>query len=713
MNSGLPVSLFVDVEVNLSAIQAQAPAVNTNLVIGTSNVIPIIEREREYYTIAEVAADFGTSAPEYLAALLWFGQNPQPTNLFIGRWAQAATAGQLIGGGVTAANLLISAWTPITSGSFTIFVDGIPYTLTGMNFSAVTNLNGVASVVQTALQAATSATQTVVYNSIYNDFIVTDSATGTSSVIGFATSPTAVGYAAFSGQPTANDTLTIDGTAVTFVSSGASGNQVNIGLSLAATLTALLTFLNSSTDAGLALNNYYVVGSTLYIVDKVAGASGNGHTLVKSSTAITLSGATLTGGGWYAGGYANFAGQPTAADTITVNGVSIEFVASGATGNQVNIGGLTAVTIQNLLTFLQGSTNALLTVMGYAASGVRLYFRAKVGGVGGNVYTLTVSSTNVTVSGGTLTGGTATDISGMLSLAAASSGCFQSPGIAAESAVTAVTTFDNMFSTQWYGLEVLGAMDSDHEAIAAYIEAAAPAHYYGVTTQEAGVLVATDTSDIAYVLNELGYNHTAVQYSSTSPYAIVSYLARILTTQWLGSNTTITLFGKQEPGVVAENISVTQYESCIAKKCNVYATINVGSPIIAEGTSASGQFTDTVIGADWMSGELQLAGYDAITGTPTKIPQTDAGDGVLVAAYTGACQLGVTNGYAAPGQWNSAGFGALQQGQNLPAGYYVYIPLIATQSEAVRQTRAAPVCQIAMKCAGAIQSSDVVFNVNQ
>jgi hypothetical protein len=166
LTSALPVSLFVDVEVNLSALQAQAPSVNTNLILGTSAVIPIAVREREYYTIGEVEADFGTTAPEYLAALLWFGQNPQPTNLFIGRWAQAVTAGQLIGGGVTAANLLITAWTAISSGSFTIFVDGIPYTLTGMNFSAVTNLNGVASIVQTALQAATGGTQTVIYNFI-------------------------------------------------------------------------------------------------------------------------------------------------------------------------------------------------------------------------------------------------------------------------------------------------------------------------------------------------------------------------------------------------------------------------------------------------------------------------------------------------------------------------------------------------------------------
>ena len=112
----LPVSNIVNVEVILSALQAQAPAINTALFIGTSTVIPVTERQREYTSLTEVGLDFTVGTDEYQSAALWFGQAPQPENLFIGRWAQAASNGQLIGGPVLAANLLISAWTPITSG---------------------------------------------------------------------------------------------------------------------------------------------------------------------------------------------------------------------------------------------------------------------------------------------------------------------------------------------------------------------------------------------------------------------------------------------------------------------------------------------------------------------------------------------------------------------------------------------------------------------
>ena len=709
-NPALPVSLYVSVDVVLSAIQAQAPAINTNLILGTSTVIDTVTREREYYNIAEVEADFGTTAPEYLAAVLWFGQNPSPENLFIGRWCQTASAGQLIGGGIAALDLLISAWTAISAGAFTIYVDQVPYSLTGMNFASppVTNLNGVASVIQTALRSATGGNQTVVYNSLYNNFTVTDGITGITSSISFAQPPTGHGAITFSVNPTAADTVTIAGAVVTFVSALTTGNQVLIGSSLAATMANLATFLNGSNDLALMLMNYsvadYVGTSVLYCVSKLSGAVGNYYTLAAS--AASVSGALLTGGAGVAAGSITFAANPIAAATVTIDGKVITF------GTDVVIAaGSLSGTLANLLAYLNASADVHLVLMSYTVTETTLYVTSKLPGTAGNAYTLAASV--ATPSAGMLSGGAGTDISGMLSLTAASSGAYVAPGLAAESAVSAVALFDNMFSTQWYGLQVEGAADADHIEIAAYIEAAAPAHYYGATTQEAGVLVPGDTTDIAYILKSLSYNHTAVQYSSTSPYAITSYLARILTTQWLGSNTTITLWGKQEPGVVAETMTVSQNAALKAKNCNAYCNVNNGAEFIQYGTSASGQFTDTVVGADWLAGQVQTAVFDALEGTPYKIPQTDAGMGVLIAAAAGACQLAVNNAYAAPGQWNSTGFGTLAYGQNLPAGYYIWAPPMATQSEAVRQTRAAPLMQIALKNAGALQSSAIVLNINQ
>jgi hypothetical protein len=260
---------------------------------------------------------------------------------------------------------------------------------------------------------------------------------------------------------------------------------------------------------------------------------------------------------------------------------------------------------------------------------------------------------------------------------------------------------------------VLGAADSDVLAIAAYVEAdTTTKHFYGVTTQEAGVLVATDTADIAYQLKQLGYNHTAVQYSSSNPYAVVSLLARILTTNWSANNTTITLMYKQEPGIVPETLNVTQVNNLEAKNCNVFVKYNNNTAIIEMGTSASGQFIDTIIGLDWLALTLQANWYAALYASPTKIPQTDAGMHDLATVPTNTCLEAVNNGLIAPGTWNSGGFGQLSQGQFLAQGFYVYQPSVNSQSETQRQTRVSVPFQIAVKLAGAVQTIDGTILVN-
>lgn len=53
-----------------------------------------------------------------------------------------------------------------------------------------------------------------------------------------------------------------------------------------------------------------------------------------------------------------FNGQPTAAQTCVINGVTFTAVASGATGNQFNIGGTAAITAQNFVNAVNASTTA-------------------------------------------------------------------------------------------------------------------------------------------------------------------------------------------------------------------------------------------------------------------------------------------------------------------------------------------------------------------
>ncbi|MFL9904214.1 hypothetical protein PQR71_39855 [Paraburkholderia fungorum] len=121
----------------------------------------------------------------------------------------------------------------------------------------------------------------------------TDSA-ATSSVPVSATAAT--GYIAFSGQPSPSDTITLGGTAVTFVSALTTGNQILIGGTLAATLTNAVEFLSGSADTNLVKFTYSATATQLNLAAATTGTAGNSLTLAKTGTVETVSGATLSGG---------------------------------------------------------------------------------------------------------------------------------------------------------------------------------------------------------------------------------------------------------------------------------------------------------------------------------------------------------------------------------------------------------------------------------
>jgi len=93
MAQGLPVSNVVNVDVIMSPTAATGRNFGSLLILGTSTVIPVSERIRLYTSSEEIGADFGEDSPEYAAALVYFSQSPQPTQVYVGRWAKTlATA---------------------------------------------------------------------------------------------------------------------------------------------------------------------------------------------------------------------------------------------------------------------------------------------------------------------------------------------------------------------------------------------------------------------------------------------------------------------------------------------------------------------------------------------------------------------------------------------------------------------------------------------
>lgn len=165
--------------------------------------------------------------------------------------------------------------------------------------------------------------------------------------------------------------------------------------------------------------------------------------------------------------------------------------------------------------------------------------------------------------------------------------------------------------------------------------------------------------------------------------------------------------------MTAETLTETQAATLKAKKCNVFVNYNNSTAIIQEGQMTDGSFFDEVHGLDYTQNDVQTAVYNALYTSPTKIPQTDAGNEILANVVSARLAQGVTNGLIAPGVWNSSGFGALTQGDTLDKGYYVYTPPVSSQSQADREARKAVTMQCAIKLAGAVHSANVIINVNR
>jgi flagellin len=122
-------------------------------------------------------------------------------------------------------------------------------------------------------------------------------------------------------------------------------------------------------------------------------------------------GTNLTDTGTSATGSLVFGANVVAGDYITLNGVQINFTATGD-GNTVAVGANATASATNLTTFLQNSTDPRLSAATYSRSGTTVTITARQTGTIGNGYTVTenVTAGGFTVSGATLTGGVNGDL---------------------------------------------------------------------------------------------------------------------------------------------------------------------------------------------------------------------------------------------------------------------------------------------------------------
>ena len=220
-----------------------------------------------------------------------------------------------------------------------------------------------------------------------------------------------------------------------------------------------------------------------------------------------------------------------------------------------------------------------------------------------------------------------------------------------------------------------------------------------------------DIKGVFTTILNAGLTHTRCLYYSTGAddafdFA-AGYAGRGLCIDFAGFNTAHTMHGKDIVGMVADP-GMTQTILTDCKNAGVDFYGDFGVPKVF--TSGANQFFDQVYSRLALKLRLQIAGFNFLATTNTKIPQTEEGMNGLKSAYRAVLKQFVQAGVFAPGTWLSpTTYGKPEDHiRNIKDfGYYIYSMPISQQSQTDRNARKAPATYFAAKDAGAIHSADV------
>lgn len=189
------------------------------------------------------------------------------------------------------------------------------------------------------------------------------------------------------------------------------------------------------------------------------------------------------------------------------------------------------------------------------------------------------------------------------------------------------------------------------------------------------------------------------------------YASKLFSVNYNGNNTTLTITYKDLSGVPVDTaINSTILNMTQQVGADVYASIE-GLPKII-GCRQGNLWADQLTNRTWFLNTLSTTVANVLLTTNNKVPQTERGMQQLKNAAAQVCQLAVTNGMAAPGEWDTSQttFGVYDEFMSniRTFGYYIYTAPVATQLQTEREARKAPVMQIALKEAGAIEHASIL-----
>lgn len=262
---------------------------------------------------------------------------------------------------------------------------------------------------------------------------------------------------------------------------------------------------------------------------------------------------------------------------------------------------------------------------------------------------------------------------------------------------------------QWWGVYVTSAVTADHEAIAAYAQAASPTLCYFYTTADAAALSGA-TGNVFSFMKTNSYNRVFGVYSTTQGglYPNNAYAGAAAMGVAMGLNTGLassffTMKFKTLVGVTFEPLTETQIGVIQGNNGNVVLNYGNAYSFIGQGVVGNGQFFDEILNLDMLTSQIQYNVMNLLVDNPA-IPLTDAGETQLIHAVNQACDNARARGFIAGGIWNGVQIVNLNPGDPVPKGYLAQAFPFSTQTTSDRQARKAMPIYVAIIEAGAAHS---------
>jgi hypothetical protein len=289
----------------------------------------------------------------------------------------------------------------------------------------------------------------------------------------------------------------------------------------------------------------------------------------------------------------------------------------------------------------------------------------------------------------------------------------------------------------WWGVMVCGASDSDTVAIAGYTQAAQPASMYFFTTSSTSVYnpatgIAGAPGNVFTALQLLEYNRAIGIYSTTqsgaqpnNAYAAAAVMGLAMGLNTGLANSYFTMNFKTLVGVVPElalNANAAELIASLGSYTgagngglngNIVGYFNNGAyTYFTAGNLPNGQYLDQVLNLDQLAADIQISVFNVLVSQPS-VPQTNAGQTLLLNAVNGACERAQNRGFLSPGVWTGPTVLNVGPGTPLPLGYRSQSQSYVLQSASDAAARRAMPIYCTVIESGAVHSVTIGVYVQQ